>query len=329
MKLSRRCSLAALAGLTTGILMPGAGRAETVLPDRALRMFIGFSANGGTDIMARAIATRFERRAGRRTTVEYRPGGVGAGAGEQLKRNPPDGTTIAFMPSTTLAASLVIERFPFDPVKDVICLTPVGFSPIALAISTATGASTFDDFLKWMANGEPIQHRIGSTASDAFLDIFRKTLGEALGAGLDTVHYRGALPMVNDLIAGRIPAAVATTPSLLEHHRSGRVRIVMVSGSKRLAALRDVPTAVELGYKTLDLQSWYGFFAAAMTPAPLVEEWNRQLRAVVAETEVAAQLTQLGLEVGTMDIAEAEKLPATDLGEWRKRMQEAGMKPVN
>ncbi len=327
MKLSRR-SLAGLAGLATGLLASGRGHAETFLPDRALRMFIGFSANGGTDIMVRAIATRFERRVGRRTTVEYRPGGVGAGAGEQLKRSPPDGTTVAFMPPTTLAASLAINRFPFDPLKDLVCLTPIGFSPIALAVSAETGASTVEEYVKWMSNSEPVRHRIGSTAGDAFIDIFRKTIGEALGAGLDTVQYRGALPMANDLISGRLPAAVATTPSLLEHHRGGRIRIVMVSGSKRLAALRDVPTAVELGYKPLDLMSWYGFFASTLTPAPLTEEWNRQLRAVIAEPEVAAQLTQLGLEVETMDIAEAVKLPAADLAQWRRRMQEAGVTPV-
>src|SRR5260221_13220633 len=101
--------------------------------------------------------------------------------------------------------------------------------------------------------------------------------------------------MVPDLPEGRLPAAVTAATSFLQHHRGGALKLIMTSGPKRLRAAPDVPTARQLGVTALEMEEWYGFFASSATPAPVIEEWNRQLYGVLSDNEVVAERAQLGL----------------------------------
>ena len=189
--------------------------------------------------------------------------------------------------------------------------------------------SVTDEYLQWLKSGDDERRRLGSTSSAAFVDVFGKLIGREINVRLETVLYRGALPMVSDLQSGRLPAGVTAVTSLLEHHRGGRLRLVMTTGSKRSPMIPNIPTAVELGYPDLDVTEWFGFFASSAVPAAILAEWNKALRGVLADREVEAELRQLGLQVESTTTEEAADRVATYLQQWKKRLELVGMGPTN
>src|SRR5262249_26407756 len=194
---------------------------------------------------------------GRRVEVENRPGNAGALPGEQMKRTPPDGSTVAFLASTTLVSRLALPTFPFDPTKDVAPVSIAGSWPMGFAVSPKLDIATFADYLAWLKDGDPQHRKLGNTASDAFIQTFNLMTSKAMGVSLETVPYRGTAALVADLRDGRLPAAASGIVSLLEHHRGNRLRLLMTTGKKRLAVAPKIPTARELGYPDLEVVEWF------------------------------------------------------------------------
>jgi tripartite-type tricarboxylate transporter receptor subunit TctC len=305
-------------------------RAQTTLPDKGLRIIVGFVNNGGADLMARSIAPALERRIGRRVTVENRPGNTGQAAGEALQvSSAKDGSVIAFMPSTTIALRVGLASFPFDPEKDIAAITIAGTFQTALAVSPKIGVTTIDEFVAWAKDGEAERRRIGVTATDALLQVYAKTVGWAIDVPLDGVGYRGALPLASDLASGKLPSGLGGVTSFLEHHRGGTLRMLAVSGNKHLATAREVPTVGELGRPDMLGEEFYGFFASAAASPAVVTEWNRQISAVLADKEVAGTLAQYGLEVEGSTPEQATARVTAHLESWRTRMTPFKLKPSN
>ncbi|HEY2874655.1 MAG TPA: tripartite tricarboxylate transporter substrate-binding protein [Reyranella sp.] len=321
----RRRFLLSLAAAATAI----PARAQTTLPNKTLRLLVGFQANGGTDIICRLIATQLERRLGRRVVVENKPGGSGGLPGQLVAASPPDGTTLAFLASTTLVAKLGPTEYPFDPQGDLTPVSLAGSWPMGLAVSPRIGVGTFAGYLAWLKSGEAERQRFGNTASDQFINAFNRMFSKELGVTMQGVTYRGIVPMVNDLADGKIPAAVSGMVSLLEHHRGRRLKLLMTTGAKRLAVANDIPTARELGFGALEVTEWFGFFASTATPPPLIEEWNRHIRAVLEDANLVGTLAEMGMEAGSSTPQEARDRLATHLKEWRARMIAVGIAPSN
>lgn len=316
--------------LAAAIAAPAIARAQSSLPDRSLRIVVGFSAGGGTDVMARAIASTVERRTGRRVVVENRPGGTGAAAGEALKHSQADGTVVALMPTASMVAKLLLPSYPFDPVADLAPIATAGNFIQALAVSPRIGVSTIADYVAWLKSDEPGRRRIGATATDVSMAFYSRLLSREFGVALEGVPFRGTAALVNDLADGRVPAGVGALTSLVVAHRGGRVRLLAVSGARRASVSPDVPTAADAGYPALHMmEEWYGFFARAGTAAPLVEAWNRELVAALNSGELVEQLSQYGLEVQTSTPEQCGARLETHLKKWQATTEALGLKPTN
>ncbi len=330
MSLDRRRLLASWGGFCAGhLLAPTIARAQNPLPDRDLEILIGFVGGGGTDIAARLIAAELERRLGRHVSVRNRPGESGTTMATSLKQVPPDGSAIAFIPSTTLAAKLATNCLSFDPVNDLAPISMAGTFSLGFAVSPRIGVSTFADYLQWARNGDAQRRRLGSTASDAFIAVLDRIVGRAVGLVLEPVAYRGAYPLAKDLEEGRLPAAVSAVTSLLEHHRGGRLKLLLTSSTHRLRKAPDIPTARELGFPALEMREWFAFFAPPAMPRMLVDEWNRQLRGALSNPDLAGELAQFGLDVDLSSPEELASRVTSYLAAWSARMREAGVQPVN
>jgi tripartite-type tricarboxylate transporter receptor subunit TctC len=315
--------------LSAPFLGAAGARGQTTLPDRAIRLLVGFAAGGGTDLMARQMARRLEQRLGRYVTVENRPGGTGAAVGEALKKGPADGTLLGFIPSTTLASKLAVMTFPFDPQADLAPVSLAGTFQMAIAVASSIGVATFNEYAEWLKAGDPDRARLGTAATDAFLQVFGMMLGREVGVPIQNVPYRGAGPLISDLLAGKVPAACSGVPSLLQHHRSGRIRILLTSGRKPVTVAPNLPTAASLGLPGMVMEEFYGFFLPAGTPSNILDEWNRQIRAMIANREVAAELSALSLDVESSTPEELAQRVAVNLKQWKARMDSFGMKPTN
>jgi tripartite-type tricarboxylate transporter receptor subunit TctC len=325
--LQRRLLLGGAACAAPALFFPTA-RAQTTLPDKAVRILTGFQANGGTDIIARLIATRIQRRLSRRITVENRPGDSGSMPGELVKKGSADGSTLAFLASTTLVSRLGQADFPFDPLVDLAPISLAGTWPMGLAVSPKLGVSTFGEYLEYLKSDEPERHKLGNTASDAFIEIFNLMFSREVGVTMKAVPFRGAAALVGDLADGRVPAAVSGIVSLLQHHRGGRVKLLMTTSSNRLAVAKGIPTARELGYPGLEVVEWFAYFAKAGTAAPVIDEWNRLVRTVLDDGNLKGELEQLGLDVQSSTPQEVAARVASHQKEWKARMESVGMRPI-
>ncbi len=328
MLLDRR-SLLALGAVGAGTsLLPLVGGAQSAIPDKAVRLVVGFGSGNGTDVTARMLAPQLERSIGRHITVENRPGVSGATAGEMVKNGPTDGSMLALLPSTTMAGRLTTRDYPFDPLVDVTPVTLIGRLPLAIAVSRKSGVSTFEEYLAFL-KAAPENRRLGSTAaSDAFSRLYGKMMSRALGVEMTVVGFRGGSAMLTDLEQGRIPAALSNLPTLLPAHRGGRLKIVLLTGDKRSAAARTLPTAADLKLEGLELREWYAFFTSAKAPVAVVDAWNGRIRSLIEEPGARVELTQLGLDVGgtTPEETRAEVFEA--MKQWKLRLESFGIAAV-
>ncbi len=325
--LRRRTFLTSGAVAAPALLSFGA-HAQTALPDKGLQITVGFVRNGAADMMARIIAPRLESRVGRHVVVVNRPGSTGAGAADALKASPPDGSIIAFMPSTTLALSVAQATVSFDPATDFAPITVAGTFQTALAVSPKSGVRTRDDYKDWAKGSDARRRRLGAVLTDALLQVYGKSIGRDLGIEFENVAYRGSAPLVGDLETDRISSGMGGVTAFVEYHRGNRLRMLAISGPKRLPLIKEVPTATELGHPNLLMEEWYGCFASKNVPAPVVAEWNRQIRAVLVEPEVAAQLSGYGLQVEGTTVEGATTRMAAHLKMWKDRMELLGLKPI-
>lgn len=325
MRVTRRSLITAGAVLAS----PAIGRAQSALPDRALRVVVGFPGGGGIDLVARIVASNVERLTGRRVAVDNWPGHNGAAAAEALKRATPDGTIIALLPSSTLSSKLLVPTWPLDPLNDLAPIMSLGTYQTAIAISRTIPPTSLAEYVTWLGEGEAARHRLGLPATDALLGVYGLMVGRALGVTLEGVPFRGAASMVADLQEGKIPAAYGGIDSFIAAHRGARLRMLACAGPLRLPVIKDVPTVAELGYPGMLMIEWYGVFARAGTPAPLIEAWNKALAGALTNPEVAAELAQLGVDVDPSTPQQCADRLAAHLAQWREMLVSFGIQPIN
>lgn len=328
---SRRSFLASSASaVASSLLFPAIGHSQAAIPDRAIRLVVGFGRGNGIDRMARLMAPALEQRTGRRYSVDNRPGEAGTEAGEVLKNGPKDGSFLAFMPATTFAARLTMDDYPFDPLVDLVPVTLIGTASLAIAVSPKLGISTFQDYLAYVQGGAPERLLVGSTVeSDTFEKVYGRMLDKTFGAAMKLQTYSTGTALLDDVDRGQIPAAISDLPTLLTAHRADRLRIVLLTGNRAAAAAPLLPTAAALGVKELELREWYGIFVSAQVPPATVDVWRNHLRNQVEEDGTNGELRQLGLDVRTSTPEEASAEIVKTLQEWRSRMATLGIPSVN
>ena len=325
--LSRRRSLLALGSLCgASWSLPSRVHARAALPGKALRILVGFSAGGGAEPMARAIAPRLELRTSRHVTVENKASDKNEPAGEFLRKALTEGSVVAFLPTTTIAMMPPHEIFPFDSRSDLVPLTMAGVFQVALIVPRAASLATFADYIMWLKAGPPERRRLGTSSADPYLKLYAMMIARECGVDLEVVPHKASSRLVTALKAGSVPAGISSVPTLLDHNRDGAMKILMTSGAKRATVLRDVPTAVELGFPNLELQEWYGFFASSASPPAVAAEWSRLLQPILLEPEVVAQLATFGLDAAPTTQEEATTLFKARLKVWAEKTAAFGMK---
>ena len=328
MSVKRRACLAAGA-LAAPALMLGPAWGQGLPREKDLRIFVGFEQGGGADSVARAIAVQLQRRTSRRVIIENRTGQSGAMPGEVIRKAPPDGTEFALLSSTTLVSRLTSKSFPFDPIRDLTPITKVGNFSIGFAVSPLVQVDSFKEYVDWVHDGDAQRHRIAVSSNTTFVEVLNVLLRRSVSEQLDPVPYRGVVAILGGLRDGRIPATVSALTSLLPAHRGRRCRILMITGNRRLQVAPNIPTAVELGYPTLDMEEWCGFFGPPNLPAEMVEQLNRRLRGVIDDPEVVALMRPLGLEVDTGTPQELVALIEEHRRTWQGRVAATGVTASN
>ena len=284
-------------------------------PTKPIRMLVGFTPAGPTDLTARLAAQYLSEALGQQVIVDNRPGAGGTVAGSLLAQAQPDGYTIALGANGEMAISPNLRpNLAYHPVKDFVAISRIGSGQLVLLVHPGVAAKTVGDLIA-LAKAKPgtINFASSGTGSTAHLcaELFKHM------AAIDIVHvpYKGAGPALTDLIGGQVQMLITGYSGAVPHIKAGKLRALGVTGSKRLVAAPDLPTIGETvkGYEAV---SWYGIFAPARTPKPIVETLHRELAAMVKRPQVVERLIALGIEPEGTSPAEFAEQVKVEIAKW-------------
>jgi tripartite-type tricarboxylate transporter receptor subunit TctC len=297
LNITRRGALGAaiLAPLAAPAVLPGAARAQAPwAPSRPVRIVVGFPPAGTTDIAARLLTEPLTRRLGQQFVVENRPGAGGNIGNDVVAKAEPDGHTLLMQTISggAINYSLYGARMPIKPEE----LAAVGLMlrvPNAIFVSPALPVRTLRELVDY-AKARPGRLNIGSSGAGTSLHMTGELL--KLEAGIDMTHvpFRGAGPMLQEIIAGRVEVGVDNLPSVIGHLREGRLRPLAVTTRERTPAMPDVPTTAEAGFPGVEATAWFGLQAPARTPRPILQRYSDELNQIIREPDMQRRIADLG-----------------------------------
>jgi tripartite-type tricarboxylate transporter receptor subunit TctC len=273
MNLTRREAIA----LGAATLVPSAqALAQSAWPSKPIRFLVPFAPGGTSEIVARSVAAELTKQLGQNVFVENKPGGAGVIAMQEVAKASPDGHTIILGHVGTLAVNpFMLNNQPYDVNRDFIPVTLLAKVPNVFVIHPDVPAKNFKEFVDY-AKKNPGQLNYGSAGNASAGHLAMEYLKLVTGMFITHIPYRGTGPQLTDLLAGRTQASSAGLPALGAHIRSGSLRAIAVGTQQRIAALPEVPTVAELGFKDFETSQWYGILAPAGTPAAIVKRLQEE-----------------------------------------------------
>ena len=294
---------------------------------KPLRILVGFPPGGGTDAVARVIAEKLKDAIGAPVVVENRPGAGGQIAAQVLKAAPPDGSTLFLTHDHTISILPLVVKHPgFAPDQDFLPVAGIASFVNAFALAGGTRLRSFTDYVDWV-RGQGGKGAVGIPAPASTPEFLVKLLGERYQVDLVAAPYRGAAPLMADMMGNQIPAGIGSVQDFIENHRAGKIRVVAVLGGKRQAALPDVPTFAELGLKGFEDMPYYGFYAPRGTPQQAISALTVAIAKTMAQPDVHGPLTAMGLSVGYMTPEQLHAREHAYTAVWRKIIQSSGFVP--
>jgi tripartite-type tricarboxylate transporter receptor subunit TctC len=298
MKLIRTlmCALAAAGIVASG---PAAAQAPADYPSRPIRLIVPFPPGGAIDTLARKVSEDLRKRLGNATIVVENKPGAGTLLGTDLvAKAAPDGYTLLLNAPGGIEQLPWMQKLPYDPMKDLQPVSMAALVPVALIVPSSSPVKSFADLVEY-AKTHKDRMSFGSLGNGSTAHIFGQTLSSKLGAQAVHSAYKGDAPAMLDLVAGRLDYLFNNVASSIAFRDKGSVRILGVTGPKRIAALPDTPTLSELGMKEFDLVGWFAFFMPAHTPKAIVDKMNAAMRETYKTKEFQDYLALSGL--GTSD----------------------------
>lgn len=295
MAITRRAMLSSLAGL--GLI--GRARAQETWPSRPVRVIVPFPAGGTTDMLARLYGQRLTETLGQSILVENRGGGGGSIGADVVAKAPVDGHTLLFHNLTfvtTTSALQYANRAPHDIEKDFIPVSVGAMVPSIILTQAAHPAKDLREFVDWARGRTDVFY--GSTGPGSGMNLTGETLKRDTGIRMEHVPYRGAAPLVQELIAGRVQLGGDQISTGMIHVRGGTLKALATLAPRRARVLPDVPTVRELGFPNLEQQGWNGYFAPANTPRTVVDRLHREVTLASAVPEIERRILEAGGEPG-------------------------------
>ena len=291
-------------------------------PDKTITIVVPTAAGGGNDAMARTIAQKLGPLLGQTVIIDNRAGANGAIASEFVTRAAPDGHTLMLGYIATHAMNPALQKLRYDPVADFAPIGLVGYSPTLMVASTTVQVKDVKDLVAQL-KAKPDRYTYASagngTAPHYAAELFKLNAGVVMTGA----PYKGSAPAISDTIGGQTQFMFPSLYTALPHVKSGKLRALAVAGPKRSALLPDVPTLKEAGVDGVDVQQWYGFFAPAKTPKPVIDQLNKALNQVLSDKEVVKRMEEHGADVETSTPEKFGELVKTELAKWKGVVQRA------
>jgi tripartite-type tricarboxylate transporter receptor subunit TctC len=320
-------SLRMLKGLLAALLAaaPLAATAQD-WPSKPVKFVVPFPPGGSVDPLARLTGAKLGEALKQQFVVENRTGAGGTVGTAFVAKSPPDGYTFVFVFDSHAVNQALVPNLPYDTAKDFAPVMLVGTAPYAIATATAKPWKSFTDVVA-ASKAKPESVSVGSIGNGTLGHLLLVMAQQQAGVKLTHAPYRGGGPMTQDMLGGQIELGVGSVALLTPHVRGGRMRAVAVAGDKRSSALPDVPTLIEQGFPGLTAHAWWGIFAPAGTPKPIIDRLNAELVKVYNLPDVRKTLTEtLGMDLVVSTPDQLQQWNAAEMQRWGKIVKDNNIK---
>jgi tripartite-type tricarboxylate transporter receptor subunit TctC len=295
-------------------------------PDRPLKIVVGFSAGGGTDVVARMLAQKMTESLGQTVVVENRPGASGMIAGEAVAKSAADGYTLMMGSQTTFAvAPTLYKKVTLDPGRDFAGVAMGAFSPLVLVVHPAVAAHSVRDVIA-MAMARPGAINFGSGGLGTTPHMTGELFSSLAGIRMAHVAYRGEAPAINDLLGGQIPLMFANLSAVIGNVKAGQLRALAVTSAERAPAAPDVPTVAEAGLPGFEAATWFALVAPAGTPHDIRLRLNAEVKRALALPDVKHRFADLGMTAQDSSPEGLDEFIRSEIAKWTKVIKDAGIK---
>ncbi|HEY6821191.1 MAG TPA: tripartite tricarboxylate transporter substrate binding protein [Burkholderiales bacterium] len=314
-----RCFVFAL-----GALAAGAAAAQA-FPDRPIKIIVPLPPGGSPDTLARTLSQGLGSAWSQPVVVENRTGGSQNIGADAVAKSPPDGYTWLLAPDNVFSVNPYITKQAFDALNDLAPVTELARIQFLLVVHPSLPVKSVQELVAY-ARSHPGELNYGSSGNGSPQHLGGVLFERTTGVRMNHVPYKGAAPVIADLVPGRIQLFIGAANQLLPHIREGRLRLLASTAAQRFPNLGDVPTVAEAGAPGYALDPWLGLFVAARTPADIVSRIGTEVGRLLNEPQLKARLGSQGIEVLTNSPGEFAHFVRDDNAKWGKLIKEAGIK---
>ena len=305
-----------------GFMFAAAASAE--FPAKPVRIVVPYSPGGGTDIISRQFAQKLSEAWGQNVFVENRPGANGITGTDAVLKSPPDGHNLVVVVAAHVINASLQAKMPFDPVADVAPVTLIARSPWVIVITPSVPAKDLKELVAF-AKANPGKLRFGSSEPSSRLA--GEQFKQLAGIDLQHVPYKGGSQIMVDMLGGHIETGFTSTLTVLQHYKSGKLRVVAIAGKSRHPSMPDVPTAIEAGYPDYETYAWYGMYAPKGTPREVVSRIQQEISRIVRLADTQERLSQFGAEPIASTSDDFAAYTKAEHDKYAKLVKAAGIQP--
>src|SRR5271169_4405499 len=296
--------------------------AQANYPNRAVRIVVPFAAGGVADTTARIVAEKLSDRLGQRFYIENLPGAGGIAAARTVMSSPPDGYTLVMLTNGTAVSVSLFEKLPFDPLKDFVPISSLGFFDFIFCTSASSDLKTLADFIA-AAKAKPGALNVGTINIGSTQNLSAELFKTAANIDFTIVPFRGTPEVEVSLLQGNLALMIDSYSAMKGNIADGKFRALASSGAARSESTPDLATVQESGVTDYDVVSWDALFAPARTPGEIVNKLNSALRDILADAEMKKRLLALGIEAKAGAPEEIANRLRSDIDKWRQVIEKA------
>jgi len=326
MTLSKRLSSIAMLLVTFVLATSTQAQMPAELAGKPIKIIVPQTAGGASDALARIMALELSKRWGNSIVVENRPGAGGNIGSDLVAKSTPDGTTwlMSYSGTHSINPSLY-KNMPFDTAKDLRPLGALATLPFVMVITPSLPIKTVPEFVVY-AKANPGKVNIASSGNGSVAHLLDNMMDKEAGIKTTHVPYKGVAGSLTDVMSGQVQGTFASAPSVMGQIKSGQVKAIAASASKRSAALPELPTFAEVGYPSLAIDAWFAFFVSSATPASLREQIHAELNKVLQDPAVVAQFESKGAAPMLTTLDQFQKIVDKDMQQWGQAVRDSGAK---
>ena len=291
-------------------------------PSKPIRVVIPFPPGGATDLITRKIGEELGKRWHQPVVVENKPGANTIIGTEAVAKAEPDGYTLLMTsPAGLVQLPPLFPKLPYEPVQDFMPLTQIAEVATVLVVPADIPPKTVRELADWL-RANPGKTSYASLGLASTLHIYGEAFKRAAKADTTHVPYKGDAPAMTDLLSGRVQYMFNNPVSAINYAKQGRVRILAVTGEKRLPAIPDVPTMAQAGFAGFETVGWFSFFVHAKTPRPIAEKLHGALSEIIRSPEMGAFLVERGTLPTGIGLDEFARTVAAERAAWAKLIKD-------